>query len=553
MRTDRSKTNRLSSLRASDDRDTLQNGASLLNETIIDPRANSLIRETLRKLGPTCVAPAALIGLIQSPGKDVDRIIKAIETCPTLTARLLSVINSAAYGMPRQISTVQRAVMMLGASRARTIAMSYGLKILTEQTPLPRDLIEQLWYNSIRKACAARMMCEIHAPDLADEAYCLGMIQDIGLPMLIAVDQELYTGTQIHFGVRMKWCEVEKANFGFSHNAVGHGLLAEWKAATHLQRSVLNHHRPPKDIEPSAESTLKLTNYFVSLMPHVSEEPTSRELDWMTAIHARYLTPQYNTPEAFFTEVNNRAAEVAKSGGGHHYYNDDQLITCLTGHVAAHTISVTAKLCYMEQRTLRQREGIADLKFQAFTDPLTKVLNRRGFTQLAQRRIEIAKAEGLGVCCMLGDLDNFKAINDSYGHEAGDMVLRGMAKILRRHLKENDMIARIGGDEFAIFIHDISREDAAKLAERMAETTRGKSMRVRPDVSVKLRYTLGAIHYAFDGKDIDIDDLLSLADQAMYERKRQGKNGLCFSHYPRTDAPAKANPKSQVRQVPREA
>ena len=141
---------------------------------------DELVKQTLSKLGPAVVQPGALFALMESEPKDLVRVRDAIRSCPTLTARVLGVINSAAFGISRQISSIERAVTLLGPNRARAVAMAYGLRMLTESSSLPKEIADSLWANSLQKAIAARKFCELTDPQQADDAYSMALIQDIG-------------------------------------------------------------------------------------------------------------------------------------------------------------------------------------------------------------------------------------------------------------------------------------------------------------------------------------------------------------------------------------
>lgn len=508
---------------------TIQDSSPKLRHAVKQANPGDLIRSTLKKLGPTICNPGSLVALLGSEPRDTGAVVAAIKICPSLTSRLLSVINSAAFGMSRKIDSVERATVLLGPSRARSIAMAYGLRILIEHAELPKQTIDLIWDNSLRKACAARRLCELHQPDMADAAYCAGLIQDIGLPMLMTVDLDYYLNHIAVMTHRVEWTAHEREHFGVDHCTVAQGLLQEWGASSELQQYVLDHHRTPAQSELDDGSLIGLASYFAGLVPHLDEEPGPQATDWITAIHARFLMTEYASPDQFFIEIADQVFQIQSREAQRDYYDTDRLIRHLTRQVTNNMMSMTAKLNYLEQRESQQQEGIATLKFQAFTDGLTHVLNRRGFTQLGDRRLAAAVERGTGVCCMLGDLDDFKVMNDSYGHDIGDLVLRGLVKLLRRRLNESDLIGRIGGDEFAIFVTDITEQDARQLAERLVRSIRDKDVRVREDVEVTLRFSLGALYSDKGLENTSIDDLLRMADQLMYEQKRSGKNGLRFA------------------------
>jgi diguanylate cyclase (GGDEF)-like protein len=402
------------------------------------------------------------------------------------------------------------------------------LRLLVETVELPKEIIDMIWDNSLRKACAAHRLCEIYQPDMADAAYCVGLIQDIGLPMLIAADLDYYRHHIATMTHRVAWTDHEREHFGFDHCSVGQGLLQEWGAADTLQKMVLDHHLTPAQSQLDDNNLVHLAGFFAGLIPHLDEDPGPESTDWINAIHARFLMTEYPSPDQFFVEIADLVFKIQSRQAQQDFHETDRLIRHLTRQVTNNMMSMTTKLSYLEQRDRQQQEGIATLKFQAFTDGLTHVLNRRGFTQLGERRLRAAVERGTGVCCMLGDLDDFKSMNDNYGHDIGDLVLRGLVKLLRRRLNETDLIGRIGGDEFAIFVTDITEQDAHELAKRLVGSIRDKAVRVRDDLEVTMSFSLGALYSDKGLENTNIDDLLRTADQLMYEKKRSGKNGLQF-------------------------
>src|ERR671928_9195 len=104
---------------------------------------------------------------------------------------------------------------------------------------------------------------------------------------------------------------------------------------------------------------------------------------------------------------------------------------------------------------------------QAITDDLTGLVNRRRFLEALEAEIERARSFGTPLAIVLADLDNFKQVNDEFGHHGGDVVLRAFADLIRSHVRDVDVSGRLGGEEFAIVLPETDREGAARVAERM--------------------------------------------------------------------------------------
>ncbi|MGC8702793.1 MAG: diguanylate cyclase [Thiomonas sp.] len=162
------------------------------------------------------------------------------------------------------------------------------------------------------------------------------------------------------------------------------------------------------------------------------------------------------------------------------------------------------------------------LRALAYTDPLTGVQNRRGFFAAVDRAIQETPGEGPGPCVMLLDLDHFKQINDRYGHPVGDEVLVEFAQVVLLLLREGDVFARMGGEEFCILLSHARAEQALDIAERLREFVAAHPFQTSAGV-VRLSLSLGIA--GCDAKVQSIDAVLSMADQAMYRAKQGGRNG----------------------------
>ncbi|RAK19419.1 diguanylate cyclase (GGDEF)-like protein [Anoxybacillus vitaminiphilus] len=164
-----------------------------------------------------------------------------------------------------------------------------------------------------------------------------------------------------------------------------------------------------------------------------------------------------------------------------------------------------------------KRKELYDL---AFYDPLTHLPNRRLFNKYADEILHYSKEANTVFSIMFLDLDGFKEVNDTLGHEAGDLLLKTVSQRLKKCVRANDIVARIAGDEFIILLPGISHEQAVKIAERVIETLQAPI--VIGNNSVSVTTSIGISSYPLDGNEIKM--LVKKADIAMYQAKRSGKN-----------------------------
>jgi diguanylate cyclase (GGDEF)-like protein len=159
------------------------------------------------------------------------------------------------------------------------------------------------------------------------------------------------------------------------------------------------------------------------------------------------------------------------------------------------------------------------------TDPLSGCLNRRGFDQQLVREAARGARTGSDIALIAIDIDHFKAINDTFGHLAGDAAIRECGALLRATARLNDIVARTGGEEFMVLAPDTDLEGAAQLAERIAEAFRQADFK---SVGAKRRITVSVGVVADNAMDADIGEgLRARADEALYAAKRGGRDRVC--------------------------
>ncbi|OCJ05061.1 diguanylate cyclase [Rhizobium sp. AC44/96] len=166
-----------------------------------------------------------------------------------------------------------------------------------------------------------------------------------------------------------------------------------------------------------------------------------------------------------------------------------------------------------------------ELLQSAATDSLTETLTRRAFKQETDQLISLALRHQHNLSCVMLDVDHFKSVNDTYGHAAGDDVLRAVAATCRANLRAGDLLGRLGGEEFCIVLPHIDREGAIAVAEKVRAAI--SSQPIQGDFgSLSVTASFGVSSLSIVTKDIDT--LLAQADAAMYHAKHSGRN-RCIS------------------------
>lgn len=188
---------------------------------------------------------------------------------------------------------------------------------------------------------------------------------------------------------------------------------------------------------------------------------------------------------------------------------------------AGRFVASRSTLFDMTERKKLERE----LERQARTDILTGLNNRRYFFEMAEAQFARVRRYGEPLSLLMLDLDNFKSVNDTYGHHVGDAVLRKLSEVSRHALREIDIIGRLGGEEFAVLLPETNIEKALEAAERMRMAVESAAVKLENGAYLHFTVSIGAS--SFTEKDTGLDSMLKRADKALYQAKNGGRNRVC--------------------------
>ena len=276
--------------------------------------------------------------------------------------------------------------------------------------------------------------------------------------------------------------------------------LAEWQAA----------------MLDSAFLTLLSTPmvYFWVIKPYVAgrnrNDDEFRRANWL-------LQAEIADRRRIETQLREREAELERSLGELEF-NRSIMEEQATSNVAL------AEQLALQKHELEQSKQHSD--YLANYDSLTNLPNRRHFLRVLEESVAVAARTGTGAALLFVDLDRFKAVNDTCGHDRGDELLRDVAARLRATVRQADLVARLAGDEFVVLAAPVSGGDAPlrHLAERVRESL---AIAVpAPAQVISVRASVGVARFPTDAADTE--SLLQAADQAMYAAKERGRDCVVF-------------------------
>ncbi|HSG26504.1 MAG TPA: diguanylate cyclase [Anaerolineales bacterium] len=204
------------------------------------------------------------------------------------------------------------------------------------------------------------------------------------------------------------------------------------------------------------------------------------------------------------------------------------MLSAQSYHVAAYSqedVELLELLAAQAAVAIKNAQLLSEMARMASTDSLTGLLNRRAFDDKLNEEINRAKRYGYSLCLLMIDIDGFKQFNDLYGHRRGDQHLITVSELILNCVRKQDLVARIGGEEFCVISPHTFRDGGGELAERIRSSIEA---RFRNQVETGGTVSIGVAEFPLDAESIN--NLYDTADQAMFTAKRLGKNRVVFSN-----------------------
>lgn len=468
------------------------------------------------------------------PDCTVAEITKLVNCDAGLCGKILKTVNSALFSLPRAVSSLHRAIALLGIKSVRSLVLSVSLPALQRQ---PTDEhTRAYWQSSVAGAIVARELAvRLRRPDAEDDLVA-GLLRDIGTVMLQQVLPDAYArlpesvaGEPAH-----AQCERERAALGVDHAEVGAFVLRHWRLPLEITEAIRCHHRPAEAAglsRPAAERAELL--YFATRLTQLLGAPHQADLarEIRSLAHAQFGMGERQLDE-FLATLGSRIQEFAAvlSVDIGHCPNYAAVLARATEELVQLTVeSNVATLRARQQQNQAEQEAnrwrltAAQLRNKAESDPLTGVSNRGFFEGFLDATFKAARRHGTSVGLLFLDLDNFKPLNDAFGHAFGDRVLREVAARLRAEAGARATVARYGGDEFCVLVPGLAETELRPLAQRLWTAITGLTIREGENCG-KVGVSIGAAHCYPSYTRLTTWQLLNAADGAMYHAKRLGKN-----------------------------
>jgi diguanylate cyclase (GGDEF)-like protein len=484
---------------------------------------------------------------IPSPPRIVVRILEAVQdedNCfaelgriisadPALTARILRIANSSLYGCSGKIKTIETALTILGLNALKNIALSFIIVSRLQGQSNELFDFEYFWKRSVTASVAAQQVSEM-LQGSREDVFVTGLLHDIGILVMYLNMTDTYREvltTKRATGAPNAL--IEKQLIGFNHCELGGALLKQWGLPASIYLPVFYHHSPQNAPEQYRQSTEILN--IAGKLSAVYHSP-SGTAGWVQEIYD-ILTEKFAIEGDVVKEAIDALADQSSEVMGFFDMPPgkmrpfSQLLQDANQELGQVGLSYEQKVLELHRAREESEKNLEKLietnkkyREMAYRDDLTGLYNRRFYQETMEKELERNKRYQRGFSLLFFDIDLFKQVNDSYGHLAGDKVLKSIADRIQQILRSSDVVVRYGGDEFAVIMPETDKKGLEEFAERMRREIESLEVLVEGE-AIRVTISIGAA--SFPGGTLPSKtSILEAADKAIYLAKQAGRNAV---------------------------
>ncbi len=501
-----------------------------------------------------------LLELSQSPDATVQELCDAIRSDPAIAARVVKIANSPYYGLRSEVTTIDKAALLLGPSVLTSITLTFYLAQDSISDKSLAEHFQAFWLRVIVQATAAETILSYTHTVGKNSAFLAGLLCDVGQLAMLKVDAAAHARlVQRANETATSLLQLEPEAFGTDHIEVGMVLAERWHFPKVVRDAIQFHHNRPASFADLPHlhdwNTIRAVVAGSAVAEHLCgggeggswhnlreccsslfELKDHQIIEFLERVHAgvRELSSFFDFDVRTLPEPAQLLADA-----------QEQLDKC---ELAAHT--EIRQGFYNQYRLQLQNEKLErekeDLENRVIKDQLTGAYSRSFFEECLRKEARSCSRANLPIAVAFCDINHFKEINDKFGHQYGDQVLRHVADVLRSTLRESDVLARYGGEEFVVILPGQDPEQVDCVTERMRKAVQDLTL-YHQQQRVRVSISVGACILLPGDRPVgDLSDRLVVeADKAMYCAKRSGRNQTrtqVLEHAPHPCAAAKPFP-----------
>jgi diguanylate cyclase (GGDEF)-like protein len=491
----------------------------------VNPEIEAHLRSLVNFPSPPGVA-THIIELARDPDIEMGKVAKALSMDSALSTKILRIANSPLYAQRRKSENLRQALVVLGLNATLTLALSFSL-VKSLRTGKANGISHPFyWRRALLAATAARALADAMRQSMAEEIFLAALLQDVGILALDKAVPDLYAAGESLQRDHTALARTELKRVQADHAEIGGWLMSTWNLPDRLHRAISHSHQI--DLSPTTDSA-QIFERCVALSGLVADLFLLERAQRQFAETAQAAERSLGMDKMAFGQVLGTVGAMIPETEA--IFETDLLAKQhpeLILEQARDVLMLRSLHALREINTLHTAAETSatralELEEETRRDALTGVYNRAYLDQALIHEFEHATRHKWPLSVAFMDLDNFKLINDKFGHQAGDRVLQATARILRSNTRETDLISRYGGEEFVVLLPATDVETARSICERIVIAFQSTAHVIGSDhanVTISIGCATHGVQTAFSSAE----DLVKAADQALYTAKMRGRN-----------------------------
>lgn len=476
--------------------------------------------------------------MFADPEVCIDDVVDTIKTDAALAGRILKAANSSSNHVSREVSGLKQAAVLMGKKTISTLALSFSVTDKSLSEGPDGDLFKAFWSQSLMTGVAASLLAKKYRTLPHDEAFLAGLLSRIGRLGALTFAAEQFTNAAnecAQNGVSID--TVFLPDMGMTCEQITLAYMQSWLLPESFISYVeLMHDASERDrmqlcgrsrTEDSAPDVSTVFRVAAAMGQFFTGENTGVALATIYELMDPYLEEVEAVDELLhqvLEEFNSysKLLEIDRSGFATPAELHSQAMAHLTEIMMAPEVETPdTEESISEVKWLKRR--VTDLTAKLTQDSMTSIYNRSYFDMQLEKSVALAALENRFLTVLFVDINEFKQVNDLHGHDVGDAAICAVANKLKATVREKDIVARYGGDEFVILCKMTERDGLEAQAQRVTAMTEGLTACCR-GISINISLAIGGASGPSDGTKDFAERLVRESDEAMYEAKQRRSN-----------------------------
>lgn len=499
---------------------------------MIDIKRQIEISESVANL-PTIALK--ILEIVNDPDSSIQNLSDIIITSPALTTRLLKVVNTSFYSFEKEITNITQAIAIMGLNSVANIVLSVSIIDSIKEANQNRDL-NLYWEKSFFTAMAAKLLAKKSHCKHVEEAFISGLLSNISYIFILQHFPEQFNRLMITGIKEMDRMSLEWEFFGMTHAEISNLILNRSQIPPILSIPVEFHHTKKATLSAKDQNLLKLCKiaYCASQITILFYDDPSILLNLKTDIYELLNIP-HKEFEHLTRDVSVKVKEISEFFGFDSLSFPTYFEILERANIELTKINLNYEELFKELKKEKENTERLASKLEetnrklleiALKDPLTGAYNRRYLDEVLERKMSEARRFNSNLVIILCDIDHFKLINDTYGHNNGDIVLKKLVMLMKLTIRSTDVLARTGGEEFVIMCQATNIDDGVIIAEKLRQKIESTPMKLNENQHIKVTMSFGVATY--DKSIHDRESFVKIADDRLYKAKETGRNKVVF-------------------------